>query len=509
MVPADEVNPVNQLYRELSSRYKAGWTFHRFMQGLRKFFGSQDLDDRTREFQSLYQSLREVALRLNDFDIPPVVERLKAAQRCLDELMESLDQQDGKISPSLVRLFFQRVKTQDERILIELIRFYLEVQRGRSWRPERADKVDFLLSRLGGAIAGPDDDGDRGRLNRVLRGISEYLASPAPIDPQKVANRIELIKVVGNEFERVDTFDALTERDLVGHYRNLKHGLGAMVFQESILPMIVSTNLSVSARVKELTEAAQERIFEDYERVSGLEEQGLLGRDLAESVSKLHNQVGSFKKQVEGGTLRIETMAEIQGSVQDIFGRIAFDETADLKDELARGEVLAVESVLHSAAERDLLAALFENLVEALRETYRGSDEASGLDSRLLEYRLGAREIEAFGRLSSGANCDTSLEQFLLAASSLRRKIRLLVGELHNVGDGASAAGRKAALKDAAAGVQIADLYLRRFAHFLEMRLGDQETPRIRELQVLKMHLMREYSGLWLLVNESLRQRAT
>ncbi len=509
MVLADEVNPVNQLYRELSSRYKAGWTFHRFILGLRKFFGSQDLDDRTKDFQSLYHGLREVSLRLNDLDIPPVVERLDEARRSLEELIGSLDEQDRKIPPSLVRLFFQRVKTRDERILIELVRFYLEVQRGRDWQSERVDKVDYLLSRLGEAIADPKDGGGRERLNRVLGGISEYTSVPVSSDPRKVANRIKLIQAVRNEIQQVDTFEALTERDLVAHYRSLKHSLGVLLVETEILPMIVNTNLAVSARVNELTEKAQEKIFEDYERVSDLEKQGLLGRDLAESVSKLHDQVGSFKKQIKGGTLRIEAIAEIQGSVQDIFGRIALDETADLQEELAKSEVLTAEHVLHTGTERDLLGALFEDLVEALRETYRGSGKARGLDSRLLEYRLEPREIEAFARLSSGAECDASLEQLLLAASSLRRKIRLLVEKLHSVGVEASSGERKVALADAAQCLRLGDLYLRRFGHFLEMRLGDQEVPRIRELQISKMHLMREYSGLWLLVNDSLRQGTT
>lgn len=505
MVLADEVNPVNQLYRELSTRYKAGWTFHRFILGLRKFFGNQDLDDRTKDFQSLYHGLRELSLRLNDLDIPPVVRQLDEARRKLEGLIGSLDQQDEKIPPSLVRLFFQRVKTRDERILIELVRFYLEAQNGRDWRPERVDKVDYLLSRLGEATADLEDGGGRERLRRVLGGISKHMPNSGSSDPQKVANRMKLIQAVRNEIEQVETFEALTERDLVAHYRSLKHSLGGLLVEASILPMVVSTNMAVSARVDELTEKAQEKIFEDYERVSDLEKQGLLGRDLAESVSKLHNQVGSFKKQIERGTLRIDAIAEIQGSVQDIFGRIAFDETADLQEELAKSEVLTAEHVLRTGVERDMLGALFEDLVEALRETYRGSGQARGLDSRLLEYRLEPREIEAFARLSSGAECDASLELLLLTASSLRRKIRLLVEKLRNDGVEASPAERKAALADASRCLRLGDLYLRRFGHFLEMGLVDQEVPRIRELQISKMHLMREYSGLWLLANKSLR----
>lgn len=501
MVLADEVNPVNRLYRELSSRYKAGWTFHRFLLGLRKFFGSQDLDDRTSDFRKLYQRLREVSLRLNDLDMPPVVEDLEKIQRGLDSLIETLETQDSKISTSLVRLFFQRVKPQDERILIELIRFYLEVQSGRDWRPERVDKVDFLLSRLGHGIVGPDGGGDRERLNRVLGGISDYVGRSVSVDPKKVANRMKLVEAVRHEVEQVDSFDTLTERDLVGHYRNLKHGLGALMFEKSVLPLIVGTNLVVSARVNELTERAQATIFEDYERVLELEKRGLLSRDLAESVSKLHSQVGSFKKQVDSGNLRLDAIAEIRGSVQGIVGNVGLEEAADSKGEPLEAGDLRAQGIFRSKEEADLLEGVFEDLMQSLRESHKESGVASGLDSRLLAYRLGAREMRAYARLSTGADCEPELERFVLAAASLRRKITQLIDDLHGSGAETGAGGRESVLRDAARCLRIADFFLRRFDHELEVGSAGAGKLDAKELQISKMHLMREYAELWLLVN--------
>lgn len=504
MVLANEVNPVNQLYRDLSDRYKSGWTFHRFIQGLRKFFGSHDLKDRTAEFQSLYKTLKVVSSRLNDIDIAPVVEQLEDARRATDDLIESLDAEDRRVSPSLVRLFFERVKTRDERILIDLIRFYLEAQRGRSWESERSDKVDYLLTRLGELIASAEKGGDEERLKRILRGISEYAGS-LPVDPQKLANRMKLIEAVSGELAKISTFESLTERDLVAHYRNLKHGLGALVFDKSVLPMIVATNLAVSARVEELTEEAQQQIFADYEKVRELQEQGRLAPYLAERVSELQDQVGTFRNRIKRGTLRLDAVAELQGAVREIFGRLEAEETADLEGHVVRTDALSSGEVFASGVERQLLGQLFDELVSALRDARRAGEPPSELDSRLLEYRLSAREIESFARLSSGAETDVHLERFLLAASSLRRKIRLLVEELHNVGVEATPGSREEALAAATTALRVGDGYLRRFSHYLEMHIG--EGAGVRELQILKMRLMREYSGLWLLVNDSIGGR--
>ena len=511
MVLTDEVNPVNQRYRTLSNRYKAAWTFHRFMLGLRKFFGGRELDDRTDDFRSLYQRLREVSGRFDDLDIARVVEKLSKIGGLLDGLIDDLDEQDRKISASLVRLFFQRVKTQDERILIDLIRFYLEAQRDRDWNPERADKVDFLLSRLGRGVVGSDGGGDRKRLHRMLDGISDYAKEGAGFDSQKVANRLKLIRAVASELEQVESFEELTERDLVSHYRNLKHGLGAMVFEASILPLIVSTNLAVAARVTELTDRAQAKIFEDYERVSGLQERGLLGQELAESVSKLHGQVGSFKKQVDSGTLRIGAIAEIQNSVLGLVQRIGLGAgaaAAEAGRHFGPDVTAAVESILVTSSELELLGATLEAVVASFRGPQPAARHEVGSSSKGLLVPPSARELEALDRLAGDHAGDVDLERFLVAAFCLRLRLGQLGEQLQSSVDEADTGVREAMRRNADACLRLGDLYLRRFDHFLDFASFLEEGRAVGRhggdgVRNSKMRLMRVYSELWLAVRES------
>ena len=65
MTIPEEVNPLHRSYMELSTRYRAAWTYHRFIQGLRKFFGHRDLADYPADLQALYQSLKDVSRKLN------------------------------------------------------------------------------------------------------------------------------------------------------------------------------------------------------------------------------------------------------------------------------------------------------------------------------------------------------------------------------------------------------------------------------------------------------------
>ena len=40
------------------------------------------------------------------------------------------------------------MKNYDEKILSQLVKFYLYAQRGGPWPTDRLDKIDFLLARL-------------------------------------------------------------------------------------------------------------------------------------------------------------------------------------------------------------------------------------------------------------------------------------------------------------------------------------------------------------------------
>jgi hypothetical protein len=53
-----EVHPINARVIELAARFKACWTFHRFREGLQRFFGLHDLGPIPVEFQSLYKRLK-------------------------------------------------------------------------------------------------------------------------------------------------------------------------------------------------------------------------------------------------------------------------------------------------------------------------------------------------------------------------------------------------------------------------------------------------------------------
>ncbi len=507
-----EVNPLNSKYIELTARYKACWTFHRFIVGLQKFFGQREIRSFPFDFQSLYKKLRAASVSLNT--APETVEgELAEIEEELGKFMDVLDQQDGSVSPSQIRLFFTRVKNWDERLLIEMIRFYQETQRGRSWTPDRIDKADFLVSRLAESVAGPDLQGDRGRLERILGRLSANVELE-DVDSGKTENRRKLIESVRSEIRRVRQFEELTDKDLVGHYRRAKHGLGRLFFEGSILALVMETNALLSERIQELSKLEEKRIFDDYERISRLEREGTVDTSVVEAVNELHSEVGRFKKVLKAGGFRLADLTRLKKALERLSPLLEPEDAAEAPRPPAAVEAalparppsgvgpsaFVMPSLFSWREAQDLVGSDLEDLFSSLSAAEPTAGPAAVATSApLISFRLEPREVVAFRRLAAGAEADDRLEGFLIGAAALRRRINREVDEIHaQVSRSGTASG--AVADSARRTAAVADWYLRQFEHFTETAALDGETDEVRDLQVLKMRLTRDYSGLWLVL---------
>ncbi|MDH3745436.1 MAG: hypothetical protein OES47_10085 [Acidobacteriota bacterium] len=504
MTIPEDVNPLHGSYIELSARYKAAWTYHRFVEGLRKFFGNKQLADYPVDFQSLYKSLKEVSRRLNDPEPQRQLESLAAIRSDLARLIGVLDAEDRKITPSLLRLFFQRVKSQDQRILLDLVRFYQEIQVDRSWDADRIDKVDFLLARLAELIVGKDQRGDQSRLRRILEGISIHSAIREDTDPQRVANRLKMIQAVRSEIRGIESFAELTERELIEHYRGVKHGLGSLLFEKSVLPMVVDTNLVFRSRVEELSAIEEEQIFADYERVSALEVKGRIDSQLADSVNSLHGEVESFQKKLQNHDIRLADLAAIRRSVDLVLERLEVGAEEGARDlpleEAGRADHRpTVGAIAISREERDLIGEELRMLLEGL-ETANETAGGALAASDLLAFRLETREMSAYESLTEGLGGNERIDRFLLAAAALRRKINTEVEEIQ-VSRSRGVLGGPIPTRRISSVLRLADWYLRQFSHFRETLLLAGNTGEAKSLDRMRMRLMRDYAGLWLVAS--------
>ena len=224
----------------------------------------------------------------------------------------------------MLRQFFRRVKNYDEKILSQLVRFYLYAHVGGPWPTERLDKVDFLLARLSEEV--DDRSGelvlrDHQRLSEIFQGIWAQLGEAPPGD-QLIEERRAAIDGVRHEMGGIESLDALNESALIRRYRELKHGLGNFYFHPELLLAIQETNLVFKSRIQKLYRQEEQRIVAEYQRVFELEREVPFDTNLDRELGAFREEIERFEKQLQKEEFRLGDIAQIRQKVRDLLPRL-------------------------------------------------------------------------------------------------------------------------------------------------------------------------------------------
>ena len=129
------------------------------------------------------------------------------------------------------------------------------------------------------------------------------------------------------------------------------------------------------------------------------------------------------------------------------------------------------------------------------------SPRVAAFSPELFSYRLEPREIVAFRRLGRHEEgVDRERESFLLWAAALRARVQEEIDEIRGILDDTSVTRDAPVFGRARQTTRLADLFVHRFDHEIAQTLLDGTGGDGREMQVLKMRLVRESAGLWLLL---------
>jgi hypothetical protein len=511
MATVQELSVLHRRYADLSHRFRAGWTFHQFLQSLSKSLLQRVEDAHSAAFQDLYAELKEVSQILNAVEGERIRGRLDLIDRRLTELMAALDEEDTKLTPDLMRQFFRRMKTYDDKILTQLVKFYIYIQRGGPWPPDRLDKVDFLLARL----SEHEDDrtgemtlSDTPRLTEIYHGLWTMLGAETP-EREVIDMYRRQIDALRGEVARMDSIDRLNESGLIRSYRDLKHDLGALYFHPDLLISIQDTNLALKARIEKIYRQEERRIVSEYQRVFELEREVAIDRELDVELSEFRQEIERFERKLQSQEFKLEDIAQIRQRVRELLPRLTPEHP--LSDtRVQHAPVTTDEYILNAAAEAagvplsendELLGGVYRRLIDTLRETQpEQAAERVVLAPEIFPMRLEPREVTAYRRLFGRKPCDRELEQFLLESAALRLRINDEVHEVTGILDETSITGDSPVYVRARLISRLADSHLWRFSHVMSQAGLGADISEIRQLEVLRMRLMREYSGLWLLV---------
>lgn len=521
MTTVQELSVLHRRYADTSHRFRAAWTFHQFIQSLAKTLLQRVEDPHSTEFQNLYTGLKEISQSLNASESERIRHRLEAIDRRLTELIASLDEEDTKVTPDLLRQFFRRVKNHDDKILSQLVRFYLYAHPGGSWDTNRLDKVDFLLARFSEEL--DDRTGelvlrDHQRLNEIFQGIWAQLGEGPPSD-QLMEERQTDIAALRYQMGQVESLDQLNETGLIRRYRELKHGMGNLYFHPELLLAIQETNLVFKSRIHKLYRQEEQRIVAEYQRVFELEREVPFDSHLDRELASFREEIERFEKQLQREEFRLGDIAQIRQKVRELLPRLNAVRTPTLEQPSVsrmakdtgefRLDRAAAAAAAPLQAHEELFGEHYRRLVDTLREVNPPdlAAERVVLRPEVFALRIEPREVDAYRRVFGKQAGDRELEEFLLEAAALRVRINDEAQEIASLLDETSVTGDAVVFARARLTCRAADSFLWRFQHVLNelMMTGDMEE--CRQVQLLRVRLMRDYSGLWLLAFKPLFKR--
>jgi len=275
------------------------------------------------DFQALYKRIQALLPRIGDGSVvdPDVTREVDKIERELARIHEDLSRLEQDFPPSLLRKFFDHLKNQDEKILFALVKFYLFEP---SPQRDTWDKLDILLTRLS-ELTG-ESEISRVRDIDELRSSFEHLADLVGIPVagnEETRTLVAVIRDMRDEILEVDEFRKLIDCQIVDRFRELKGRLGRDAMNPDVLVEIVTTNIALKNKFRELYQQEEVRILEDTNRIFEIERYiernpGLAHDDLRRQLEVFKASRKKFDRGRKENNLRREDVVALRSSMEGV-----------------------------------------------------------------------------------------------------------------------------------------------------------------------------------------------
>jgi len=493
-VSVAEIGALHGRFIRQSDRFKSAWTFHQFATGAYKNFLDEPLPYAI-DFQKIYERLKTISATLNSGEMTQAMSVLDANDAALDRAQQMLIAADERITPPVVRRFFERLKRTDDAIIHHLIRFYFYAH---AIDGDRRDKLDFLFTRIG-----EDFSADRGEYwsrdslefrERIFALVSVlHVASASPDDVVKL---IRAVRSMRDEVVRITRFEELTERHLLRNARTFKHRIGDLYFHPDILLAIVEMNVATKNMFVKLYLGEEQRLLDDSQKL--MEHGSAIARNFGDTNPELVEEIARFKEAKQ----RFDELRAESNVKHDVVTRLKSTMT-NILSQLDRG--------LDEDVAGDLPAAFFDSAKVA---EHFGRDElllphltrlaaAVGDDVRIAELRLEPWEVTSFEKLFGRAESEADEDNEELWTLYVRAAaVRVKLDEEATTIATARAAGVRPEpelLAKAKQSLDRAKELDELFGEFLHEAVYYSNPKILHQLYRSRFRLLRGFSGLWLI----------
>src|SRR5512140_3803002 len=199
-----EIGQLHGRYVRLSDEFKAIWTYNQFAAGVYKSFLQAPVPYRV-DFQKLYEAIRASSDTIQSSSPQNAVPILERCERELHAITRLLVGADDAVKPSVLRRFLEKLKQQDEKIIFNLIKFYLYAG---AIEGDQRDKIDFLFTKIGeDFVEARGEYWSKDSLELRKQFQSLLAIHPLPeVDQKEIVILIRSIRENKEEIQQVDSF---------------------------------------------------------------------------------------------------------------------------------------------------------------------------------------------------------------------------------------------------------------------------------------------------------------
>jgi len=492
-------------YARISDRLKATWTSHQFVAGTFRHFLAAPLPYEV-DFTRIYDRTRELATMMEHGRLVATIGAVTDLEESLEHAARDLLAADDRISPSLLRRFFEKLKRQDDMIIEFLIKFYLYAD---AVEADRRDKLDFLFTRLG-----EDYSPQRSEFvvreqlelrQQVIPIVSVLRVAPAP--REEVVSLIRAVRSMRDDIASAARFDELSERNLLKDARTFKHRVGDLFFDPDVLLAIIELNVASKNRFLRLYRGEEQRIVEDSAKL--MEHGDAIERNFGDANPALIAEIARFREFKERfDTLRAQSnikhvvVAHLKSSMNNILAQL--DRGLDVEEE-AEEELPPPppQAFFDETRNTDAITSRFsraEPLIEYLVRIATAIETGGESAARL---RLEPWEEAAYLKMFAGAPAESEDDTEELWMLHLRAAaLRIKVDEEATILATAIAAGvhpEPMLLTKAKESLDQAKELDTLFSDLLQEAVYYSNRRIMHQLYRSRFRLLRGFSGLWLI----------
>jgi hypothetical protein len=421
----------NQRYVRLTDRCRSQWTFYQFLQGLFKHLLDSecpiDLD-----FPGLLGELKDLSNIISHPDIQRTEKTIAQLAEKLDQQSQKLLEIDAGVPTSLLRRFFDRLRTQDEKILLAIIKFYLD---GHDSSEDTLDKLHLLFTRLaeiqresGGSVMR-----ERHEIERLVQPLLMH-RPPSSGNQEEVEILLRAIGDLRAEVLASRRFSELVAGGALDRFRILRRRLGDNLLHPRLLPPLLETTVIIKNRFRELWQEEESQLLADTNRVRDMQRHlsahpEMMTPELREALELFDSAHSRYAVGKQEDNIRREDMVEFRVRLNNILEQFDGDqsrptediEAEDVVEEVAAqpGENTGISYVPPATSippevalpNDSLLQESLSKIIFALELVGRDTPAAQAAQAKELRaLRVEVWEIEACQRVLAGELQNGSLE---------------------------------------------------------------------------------------------------